>query len=229
MPTTGMGTSSGPAPRASVGQRSTTEGTQSLQTIVPPRRVIASPLGAPLSGLGRKAQVVNPPCKTNHPSRAQYVVTQGTRVEADHDLEQVYREQGDRLYYALLGYSGDPEIARDAVAEAFARALASSPSIREPVPWVWRVAFRIAGQEMKHRSRIGPPVDEARMPPVPPGLFEALAKLSDRQRASIVLHYYAGYSLDEIAAILGTRKGTVGTHLHRGRARLHELLEVQDD
>ena len=59
--------------------------------------------------------------------------------------------------------------------------------------------------------------------------MEALAELSERQRASIVLHYYVGYSLEEIATILGTRKGTIGVHLHRGRARLAELLEEDDD
>jgi len=35
-------------------------------------------------------------------------------------------------------------------------------------------------------------------------------------------------NLEEIATILGTRKGTIGVHLHRGRARLMELLEVRD-
>jgi RNA polymerase sigma-70 factor, ECF subfamily len=149
-------------------------------------------------------------------------------VEPRHDIEQVYREQGDRLYYAVLGYSGDAEVARDAVAEAFARAIASGASIREPVPWVWRVAFRIASTEMKRRSKLAPPSDTEQMAPEPPELFAALSELSERQRASIILHYYAGYSLDEVAAILGTRKGTIGTHLHRGRARLMELLEVRD-
>jgi RNA polymerase sigma-70 factor (ECF subfamily) len=149
-------------------------------------------------------------------------------VESDHDIEQVYREQGDRLYYGLLGYSGDPEVAREAVAEAFARALASSSSIREPVPWVWRVAFRLAAAEMKRRSRSSSLVEGEQVIPEPVELFEALSHLSERQRATIVLHYYAGYSLDEIAAILRIRKGTVGAHLHRGRARLLELLEVHD-
>lgn len=150
-------------------------------------------------------------------------------MEPNHDsIEHVYREQGDRLYYAVLGYSGDAEVARGAVAEAFARAIASAGSIREPVPWVWRVAFRIAATEMKRRSKLAPPADREQMAPEPPELFEALSQLSERQRAAIILHYYAGYSLDEIAAILGTRKGTVGTHLYRGRARLMELLEVRD-
>jgi RNA polymerase sigma factor (sigma-70 family) len=149
-------------------------------------------------------------------------------VEANRDVEQVYRDQGDRLYYALLAYSRDSDVARESVAEAFARANASAGSIRELVPWVWRVAFRLAAEEMKRRGRFAPLGDAEQPPYEPPALFEALSQLSDRQRAAVLLHYYAGYSLDEIAAILGTRKGTVGVHLHRGRARLMELLEVHD-
>ena len=147
----------------------------------------------------------------------------------DADIEQIYRDQGDRLYYALLAYTGDRDIAQEAVAEAFARALASASSIREVVPWVWRVSFRLAAAELRERARHGSGSEIQESPsPKPHELFEALAQLSERQRASIILHYYVGYSLEEIASILGTRKGTIGVHLHRGRARLQELLEEHD-
>jgi RNA polymerase sigma-70 factor (ECF subfamily) len=151
-------------------------------------------------------------------------------VTPDADIEQIYRDEGDRLYYALLAFTGDPDIAREAVAESFARALASESSIRKVVPWVWKVAFRLASADLKDRKRLTDASEiEERSVPEPQDLVEALAQLSERQRASIVLHYYAGYSLDEIASILGTRRGTIGAHLHRGRARLHELLEVDDE
>lgn len=146
------------------------------------------------------------------------------------DIEGTYRDEGDRLYYALLAYTGDRDVAREAVAESFARALASESSIREVGPWVWKVAFRLASADLQDRKRLTNSSEiEERPIPEPQDLVEALAQLPERQRASIVLHYYAGYSLDEIASILGTRKGTIGAHLHRGRARLHELLEEDDD
>lgn len=44
-------------------------------------------------------------------------------MEPEHDIERVYREQGDRIYHAVPGYTGDPDVAREAVAEAFARAI----------------------------------------------------------------------------------------------------------
>ena len=57
----------------------------------------------------------------------------------------------------------------------------------------------------------------------------ALARLPERQRAAVILHYYADRSLSEIAQVLGISRATVGVHLHRGRARLKDLLEERDD
>jgi RNA polymerase sigma-70 factor (ECF subfamily) len=155
-------------------------------------------------------------------------VTRETTIATRHDFEGLYREQGARLYHALLGFTGDRDVARDAVAEAFARGISSTSAIRDPVPWLWRVAFRVAGDELKRRGGLAQLAESEQAPPEPPELFEALAQLSERQRAAVMLHYYAGYALDEIAAILGTKKGTIGVHLHRGRARLKQLLEVDD-
>ena len=59
-------------------------------------------------------------------------------------------------------------------------------------------------------------------------LAEALATLSLRQRAAVVLHHLEGLSVEEVAAELKVTTGTVKTHLHRGRAALRNLLEAED-
>ena len=51
-------------------------------------------------------------------------------------------------------------------------------------------------------------------------LEAALARLSDRQRTAVHLHYYEGYATDEIARITGERPATVRSHLHRARKAL---------
>lgn len=147
----------------------------------------------------------------------------------EHDLERLYREEGARLYWALLAYAGDREIASDASAEAFAQALARGNGLRAPLNWIWTVAFRVAAGELKRRGKLDPPVETAYEPPGPSDLVSALAKLSQRQRACVILHHYAGYPLKEIGSMLGLNKATVGVHLTRGRRRLRELLEVDDD
>ena len=68
----------------------------------------------------------------------------------DH-LEVLYRAVGPTLWRSLLAYSGDPEIASDAVAEAFSQAIFRGDEVRSPEPWIWKAAFRIAAGELSPR------------------------------------------------------------------------------
>jgi len=56
---------------------------------------------------------------------------------------------------------------------------------------------------------------------------QAMAKLSEPQRAAIAMHYQQGLALDEISGLLDMPVGTVKSHLHRGRQKMKELLEPQ--
>jgi RNA polymerase sigma-70 factor, ECF subfamily len=156
----------------------------------------------------------------------------GVKDERTRAIEQLYEEMGERLWWALLAYSGNREIANDATAEAFARALASSGSIDNPANWIWRVAFRLATKDLKAARRHVPltelPMadDDDRAEVLE--LMAALQKLSRQQRAAAVLFYLDGRPANEIGAILGVREATVGVHLHRARGRLRELLGDND-
>jgi RNA polymerase sigma factor (sigma-70 family) len=150
---------------------------------------------------------------------------------ATQELERLYREQGDRIWRALYAYTGDPEVASDALAEAFAQALRRGDAIREADRWVWRSAFRIAAGEMKRRrSEIGGTGVETAYEMDEPAreLLEALRSLSSKQRAAVVLHHAGGYPVREVAAIIGSTTAAVKVHLMRGRRRLRELLEDED-
>jgi DNA-directed RNA polymerase specialized sigma24 family protein len=145
-------------------------------------------------------------------------------------LERIYRADGDRLWRSLVLSFGDPEVASDAMAEAFAQALRRGGAVRDPQRWVWRAAYRIAAGEMPTATgsvRRLEPVDEMPEPVV--DLVRALARLTPRQRAAIVLADYAGYPHRQIAAVLGTSVATVAVHVHNARKRLREMLEVDDD
>jgi RNA polymerase sigma factor (sigma-70 family) len=146
-------------------------------------------------------------------------------------LEQVYREHSAKLWRALVAYTGDRHIADDALAEAFAQAVGRGSALRTPSRWIWVAAFRIAAGEMSARVR-QPMLHELldrRDPGEATELLEALMKLSSKQRAVLVLHYYGGYKTREIAPIVGSTAATVRVHLSAGRRRLRALLEVDDD
>jgi RNA polymerase sigma-70 factor (ECF subfamily) len=147
------------------------------------------------------------------------------------DLEAVYREQGDRLWRALVGFTGNWDIAAEAVSEAFAQALGRREQIRDPAAWVWKAAFRIATGELQ-RYRRSPPTPMAgsyRDPEPPTDLIKALSRLSRNQRGAVLLHHYAGYPVRDVARILGSTPTAVRVHLMRGRRRLRQLLEDHDD
>jgi len=154
-----------------------------------------------------------------------------TGIGAPSTIERLYREEGRRLWLALLAYSGDREVASDATAEAFAQALARGDALLDPLAWIWRVAFRVAAGELKRRRRA-----DQRLPEVAdPGerrageLVALLRQLPRNQRAAIVLHYYVDRPVREVAAVLGVTPATARVHLHRGRRRLRRLLEEADE
>jgi RNA polymerase sigma factor (sigma-70 family) len=143
-------------------------------------------------------------------------------------LERLFETEARRIWRALVAYTGDREVASDAMAEAFAQALARGNELRSPERWVWRAAFRIAAGEAKATLRDRPISEDPgyEMPEPPHDLIAALAKLSPKQRAALILRHYAGYSTREVGQILGSSAATVRVHLSQGRRRLRHLLEV---
>jgi RNA polymerase sigma-70 factor (ECF subfamily) len=145
------------------------------------------------------------------------------------DYAELYRAVGPTLWRAIYAYSGGlREVADDAVAEAFARAIQHDRAIRRPQSWLYRTAFRIAAAEVRRRksqAEIGEPSYE---PPRGVGeILVALRKLSPNQRAAVYLHYQADLPVREVASLMGTSVSAVKVHLHWGRRRLREFLGAE--
>jgi RNA polymerase sigma-70 factor (ECF subfamily) len=153
-----------------------------------------------------------------------------TRVNEASELGSVYRNEGPAIWRALLAFAGDAAIAEDALAEAFAQALARGDELLQPARWIWRVAFRVAAGELKERRRSGPLEVEPTYehPDSIAHVIAALGELSPNQRLAVVLHDYADRPVPEIAATLGASRATVHVHLSKGRKRLRSLLEDDD-
>jgi RNA polymerase sigma-70 factor, ECF subfamily len=141
-------------------------------------------------------------------------------------IERLYRQEGRRLWWALVAYAGDTEVANDAVAEAFAQALGRGTALADPLAWIWRVAFRVAAGELKRRRQTDHRLPDVASPSEQRAtqLVSLLRQLPDKQRAAIVLHYYADRPVRDVAAAMGVSPATARVHLHRGRRRLMRLL-----
>jgi RNA polymerase sigma factor (sigma-70 family) len=150
-------------------------------------------------------------------------------IELNDELTRLYEEEGAALWRALLIYAGDPEVASDAAAEAFAQFARRAHDVRSPRAWLWRAAFKIAAGELQRRSKLDPIRDsDYHMTDTAP-ILAALVSLSPRQRACITLRYHFGYTSREVATMLGIAPPTVRVHLLQARRRLRALLEVPDE
>ncbi len=148
------------------------------------------------------------------------------------ELGRLYREAAPKLWRSLYGYTGGRrQLSEDALAEAFALALEHEGTIRQPLPWIYRTAFRLATRELKAERRRPPPVPDA-VPGIDPGevidIVRALGTLSSRQRAAVILHDQEGFTAPEAGRLLGISAATVRVHLFRGRSHLRSLLTEED-
>jgi RNA polymerase sigma-70 factor (ECF subfamily) len=151
--------------------------------------------------------------------------------EASERVARLYDEESPRLWRALVGFTGDRELASDSVADAFALALQHESAIHDLRAWIWTVAFRLAAAEL--RRAVPQLEDDIGSSDVDsfdavPELVRALQKLSPKQRLAIVLHDYADRPTAEVADVLGCSRATVHVHLSKGRKRLRGSLEVRD-
>ena len=166
-------------------------------------------------------------------------------------LDRALAEHGDRLYAFALRITRDPDLAADAVQEAFTTALRKFDAFRgesNVATWLHRIVYSKAVDLIRQRGKeaalpedeesLGPEDDRLAGLPAwarPPdeilwgietreAVEAAMRQLTPLQRAVFALREMDGLSTDETASVLGLEPGTVRVHLHRGRLRLRALL-----
>jgi RNA polymerase sigma-70 factor (ECF subfamily) len=157
------------------------------------------------------------------------------QIDSDHRVHDAWITHHERLWRSLLAWSGDREIASDAVAEAFAQATRRGAAVDDVGRWVWRAAFRIAGGLLADGRRNGgtnptfsDPADLATLPDDAAALIDALDRLRPTDRRIVVLSIVGGWSAADIGRLVDITPGTVRVRLHRAKARLRTILEDHD-
>ena len=146
-------------------------------------------------------------------------------------VEAVFRCVYRRLWRSLLLFTGDAELASDAVAEAFAQVLRRGDAVDDVEAWVWRSAFRIAGGLAAARSSstdLGAVDGSVPLTGSLVEFFGLLEDLSPQQRACVALRYVGEYTSPEIGELLGTSASTVRVHLNRAHAALRQTITEAD-
>ena len=132
-----------------------------------------------------------------------------------------------RLKHALVASCG-AEVGREATADALEYAWRHWDrigSMDHPVAYLYRVG-RSAARKYRERPSYGEPALSGDGPWVEPNLEPVLNRLSERQRTAVVLRHSFGYTLGEIADVMGISVSSVQKHVDRGLMKLRKGLEV---
>jgi DNA-directed RNA polymerase specialized sigma24 family protein len=132
-----------------------------------------------------------------------------------------------RALVAAYGFERGLEAAAEALAWGWEH-WADVAEMANPVGYLYRV-----GQSRTRPRKVRPIFDVAPSPSsgvdIEPGLPDALAALSERQRLAVVLVHGFGWTHREVAELTGTSASSVQKHLERGLVRLRRTLEGSSD
>ncbi len=131
-----------------------------------------------------------------------------------------------RLAYAYLRTTPDAE---DCVQEVFLSYFRAAPMFRDPEhekAWLLRATINRCKNQLKSawNTRRAPMPETLEAVDEQSELLHEVLALDEMYRLPIHLHYYEGYSIKEIAALLSEKPATIGTRLARGREQLKAAM-----
>jgi RNA polymerase sigma-70 factor (ECF subfamily) len=155
-------------------------------------------------------------------------------VIEDHDdaeWERRYRQSYPSVYRALIATLLDADLASDALQDAFLAGLRRPPTNDANVAgWLFRVAVRKAGRA-RRRWRWLPLAAAANVTAEGSQIDALLERLSvgqllrmltARQRSIVVAYFYLDQTQEQIAELLGIRRGTVAATISQALTRMRK-------
>ncbi len=156
-------------------------------------------------------------------------------------FEALIRAEGDHLLAVARKILRDPDAAEDALQQAVIRAWRQLPQLRDPDrfdAWLYRILVMSCYAEANRARRFRRDVRAIDSAPVErdfsagiadrEALEGAFVALTPSHRAVIVLHYFAGLPLNEVARIVGVSHGTARSRLHYALQALRSALDALD-
>ncbi|SBT49707.1 SigE family RNA polymerase sigma factor [Micromonospora auratinigra] len=156
----------------------------------------------------------------------------------DGEFTAFVNERGAALLRVAYALAGEQHAAEDLLQNALAKAYARWPRIRgDAEPYVKRILYHDQVSGWRRRARraeipVAEPPERAAAAPDPDLrllLRNALLALPPRQRAVLTLRYLEDLSVEQTAALLGCRAGTVASQASKALAKLRHLVPGLDE
>lgn len=160
-------------------------------------------------------------------------------AERDEALTYLMNTYGDNVIKLCCMYLKDPVLAQDAAQDTFVKAYRFMDSYlgQEALSekaWLMRIAVNTCKDMLKsnwfrrvdkHPDMTAFCKENAFLSPQDRTLFDTILRLPRPQKEAILLYYYQGMSIEDIACALHLSKSTVHKRLQKAKERLRNELE----
>ena len=138
-------------------------------------------------------------------------------------MEEIYRRNCDMVYRVCLLQLKHEQDALDAVSETFVRLFQKKPDFADTEhekAWLIRTAINYCKDVQKSFWKRKRNVYDA----AAEQMLQAIWRLPSAHAELLYLHYYEGYSIEEIAAIMHKNASTLRSRLSRAKELLRKEL-----
>ena len=145
-------------------------------------------------------------------------------------LEEIYKRNVDTVYRVCYIYLKNVQDTQDAVQETFIRLMEKDitfTSEEHEKYWLIRVSVNICKNMLSHWSRKNVEIEKADRVTVSKEtdeIIDEISKLPDKLKIVIYLHYYDGYTSEEIGKMLHITASAVRNRLQRAKTMLKTII-----
>lgn len=160
-------------------------------------------------------------------------------------LTELYNETNQSMYFYTLNVVGNEQDAMDVMQNSYVRMITKINTLKKPemfYAWMKQIVYNECIRLRKKNNTYVPDSDEGKLANIPEEnseflpeemlhskekqtiLLREIDKLSDNQKQALLLFYYDGLKIQEIAHITGSNENTVKFRLHEARNKLKRSL-----
>lgn len=145
----------------------------------------------------------------------------------ENETKRILHAYGNMLYRTAYLLLGNPHDVQDALQETLLRYMEKAPAFASgdhEKAWLLRVTANCCKDVLRFRTRHShldiEPLKEQLPAPKEQELMREIYALPAKSKTVLILHYFEGYSVREIAKILGLTESAVKKRLQRAREAL---------